>query len=838
MTIRVKTTHGLADLDTTKIRSSLKFAGVNLSKVDLEKVYDLVVKSLYDEITTDEIITLTIKTSAGFIGNHYDYSYLTARLMLQRLYKDIFKESVYEEENFYSEIYIQKFDEYLDYGIGIGLIDPTLKTFDLPKIKAAIKPERDLLFKEVAMGRILNQYLLKTNTEPQRVFELPQYWMMRVAMGLSISEKENEKTDKAIQFYNTLSTLKVLSSTPTLLNSGRVRNQCSSCFLTYVEDSLEGIMEGISDVAYLSKYAGGLGVDWSAVRATGSLIKGTNGKSLGIIPFLKTLDSLSAAVNQGGVRKGAVMASIEPWHADIRDFISIKSVQVEENRRASNLHTALWIPDLFMKRVEAKADWTLFSPSDVPDLHEKYGKDFENAYESYEKNPNIPQKKVSAQELWREILVHLLGKGFGHPWVTFKDACNVRSPQDHVGVIHSTNLCTEVALNTSRDETAVCNLASINLSQFVLPKPHASQIVNGKIDPVEAVDWEDLKLAIKQSIRMLDNVIDTNFYATKQAENANKRHRPVGLGVMGYQDMIQQLNIPFSSQESVEFSDKLFEFISYYSIEASSEISAEKGEYSTYKGSKWDRSIFPLDTLKLYEEERGVKIQTDFTERLNWQELKDFVKQNGMRNSQLLAIAPTRSISYIAGTSPSIEPWDSNLFTEVGMTGKYTLINDRLLDALEEKGLWTSQMMDKIRQNGGSVQDIPEIPTEIKEEYKTAYEVHPKFNIAANARRQKWVDMAISFNQWLPNPNGSDAEKIYMECWKAGLKSTYYLHTRSGSMSEKLAGSSQEFVQNLPIQENLETNTGSNFESTPEPTKILADGTVCDRTDPNCEACQ
>jgi len=822
MSLTVKTTKGTFPLDATKISQSLEFAATGLSKVNLNTVYDQVVRSLYDGITTDEIITLTIKTSAGYIGNHYEYSYLTARLMLQKLYKEIFGGSVYEQENFYSELYVAKFDEYLDYGVGIGLMDPMLKTFDLEKIKAAIKPERDLLFKEVGMGRIIKQYLLKTNTEPQTTFELPQFWMMRVAMGMAKMEKN--KTEKAIEFYETLSTLDVLSSTPTLLNSGRVRNQCSSCFLTYVEDSLEGIMEGISDVAYLSKYAGGLGVDWGSVRATGSLIKGTNGKSLGIVPFLKTLDSLSAAVNQGGVRKGAVMASIEPWHADIRDFIAIKSVQVEENRRAPNLHTALWIPDLFMKRVEAQVDWTLFSPSDVPDLHEKYGKEFEAAYEKYELDETIPQKKIKAEELWREILVHLLGKGFGHPWITFKDSCNVRSPQDHVGVIHSTNLCTEVALNTSREETAVCNLASINLSKFVLSKPHASEVVSGEIDPIEAVDWEKLKRAIYMSIRMLDNVIDSNFYATPQAEYANKRHRPVGLGVMGYQDMIQQLNIAFSSQESVEFSDKLFEFISYYSIEASSELAAEKGVYSTYKGSKWDRGLFPLDTLKMYEEERGVKIDTDFTSRLDWDTLKSKVKQYGMRNSQLLAIAPTRSISYIGGTSPSIEPWDSNIFTEVGMTGKYTMINDRLLDALEEAGIWSDKIMNKIKDNGGSVQGISEVPTWIQEAYKTAYEVHPRFNIAANARRQKWVDMAISFNQWLPSTNGKDAEKIYMECWKAGLKSTYYLHTRSGSMSEKMGSGTTTIDAQEP-------------EIKPE-IKIMANGEVCDRTDPNCEACQ
>jgi len=454
------------ELNTQKIIDSLNFAkNHDLDKVDTEKIYQEVVSFLYDGISTDEITQLTIKTAAGHIADHYQYSYLTARLMLQKLYKEVFDESMYEYEDLYTKRYVDYFDKYLDMGIKMELLSPELKNFDLEKIKAAIKPKRDNLFKEVGMGRVYKQYLLKTNTDPQRVFELPQFWLMRVAMGLNLHQENKE--EKAIEYYHLLSTHQVMSATPTLLNSGRVRNQLSSCFLLTTEDSLEHIYKTYSDIAFLSKYAGGIGVDFSSIRATGSLIKGTNGKSLGLIPFLKTLDSSTAAVNQGGVRKGAVAAYIEPWHKDVFDFISSKYVSVEENRRCPNIHTVLWIPDLFMKRVEENGNWTLFSPSDVPDLHEIYGQEFEKQYEKYENDDKISKEVIPAKKLWDEIIVSLLGKGFGHPWITFKDPSNAVNPQDHVGVIHNSNLCTEILLPTSREETAVCNLASINLSKFV-----------------------------------------------------------------------------------------------------------------------------------------------------------------------------------------------------------------------------------------------------------------------------------------------------------------------------------------------------------------------------------
>lgn len=829
------------ELDTSKIYESLNFAkGQDLDKVNIDIIFEEVVQSLYDGISTDEIIDLTIKVTETYITSHHQYSFLVARLMLQKLYKEVFERSVYEETDFYSHSYPQYFQKYLNKGIEIGLIDPRLKEFDWEILQKAIRPERDLLFKEVGMARVTKQYLLKTNEEPQKVFELPQFWFMRVAMGLSILEKDKEQ--KAIEFYNLLSSHLVLSSTPTLLNSGRVRSQCSSCFLLTTEDSLENIYKTISDIAFLSKYAGGIGVDFTNIRATGSLIKGTNGKSLGLIPFLKVLDSSAAAVNQGGVRAGAVAAYIEPWHKDIFDFIASKYMSVSENRRCPNIHTVVWVPDLFMKRLQQdNAKWTLFSPSDVSDLHSLYGKEFEERYETYEKDPNIPKEVIPIRKLWEEILVALLGKAFGHPWITWKDPANAMNPQDHVGVIHSSNLCTEVLLPTSKKETAVCNLASINLSGFV-----KNNLFGSSTDLETAkktIDWEKLASTVKSVIRMLDNVVDVNFYTTKEAKYSNQKHRPIGLGVMGWQDMIQRLGLNMESQEAVELSDYLFEFISYNSIDTSADLSIEKGAYSTFKGSKWSKGIFPIDSLKTYAKSRHETISINTDCKLDWQPLKEKVKKTGLRNSQLMAIAPTRSISYLAGTSPSIEPWDSNIFTEVGMTGKYQMINQTLIEELESIGLLSDQIIAKIKTYDGSIQFIKELPDYLKVKYKTAWEIHPKWLINQNARRQKWIDMGISFNMWLGVNNGKDAERLYMEAWKAGLKTTYYLHSKAKSQADKFSVNFTETKNQVEFQakitsdlRNLNSSSGaSNFDDSPSE---LINSRVCDMTDPNCEACQ
>ena len=819
MSTFIQTAKGLKPVDTNKIMDSLIFASQGLTRVDIFKVYQATVASLHNGITTDEINTLTTKSASVYISEHYEYSYLASRLMLQKLYKEVFGESMYEYADFYSTRYVAHFEQYLETGLGFGLLNPRLKDFDLEIIKNAIKPERDLLFKEAGMARVYKQYCLKTNVDPQKVFELPQFWLMRVAMGLAINETDKES--KAIEFYEMLSTQQLLSSTPTLLNSGRIRNQNSSCFLLTVQDDLENIYKTYSDIALLSKYAGGIGVDFTNIRATGSMIRGTNGKSLGLIPFIKVLDSSAAAVNQGGVRKGAVAAYLEVWHKDIFDFIATKYVSIDENRRCPNIHTVSWIPDLFMKRlIEGNDQWTLFSPVDVPDLHSSFGKDFEAKYIAYENNPNTPKETTSLRKLWEEMLTSLLGKGFGHPWITFKDPSNVMNPQKHVGVVNNSNLCTEILLPTSQDETSVCNLASINIANFILPQPVSSGYDHPSINSItDSLDWTKLERTIRTAIRMLDNVIDINFYTTTEAKNANTRHRPVGLGLMGLQTLLQKLNLPFEGQESLELNDWLFEYINYIALDESSNLATEKGQYSTFQGSDWSKGIFPIDNFARSIAERGIPTTTplDNPRMMNWDILKQKVMSSGLRNSQVMAIAPTRTISYIAGVSPSVEPWDNNIFTEVGMTGKYTMINEELVDALENAGLWNDSVINQIRNANGSVQKIEIIPLEIRNNFKTAWEIHPKWLIGANARRQKWIDMGISFNQWINTTNGKDAERMYIECWKAGLKTTYYLHSRSGSPASKVG---VETVQDKDVM------------------KILPSGAVCDMTDPECEACQ
>ncbi len=836
----IQTTSGSKPVDTNKIMESLIVASKDLTKVDIFKVYQSTVASLHSGITTDEINILTTKAASGYIAEHYEYSYLAARLTLQRLYKEVFGESMYEYEDFYSTRYQEYFDAYLEKGIGFGLLNPALKNFDLNVIKSALVPQRDLVFKEPGMARVYKQYVLKTNNDNQKVFELPQFWLMRVAMGLAVNEKNKEQ--KAIEFYNLLSTQKLLHSTPTLLNSGRIRNQNSSCFLLTVQDDLHNIYKTYSDIAMLSKYAGGIGVDFTNIRATGALIKGTNGKSLGLIPFIKVLDSSAAAVNQGGVRKGAVAAYLEIWHKDVFDFIATKYVSIDENRRCPNIHTVAWIPDLFMKRLINNEDkWTLFSPSDTPDLHSSYGADFETKYLAYEADINISKETISLRKLWEEMLTSLLGKGFGHPWITFKDPSNVMNPQKHVGVVNNSNLCTEILLTTAEDETAVCNLSSINIAHFIKGYQHKSESLTPdkgifeseekahiiavvelpkSINPevqkyLDLIDWQDLAETTQIAIRMLDNVIDINYYTTTEAENANTRHRPVGLGLMGMQTLLQKMELTIENDITTEFNDYLFEFINYNALASSVNLAREKGQYSTFAGSDWSKGILPIDNFERSILERGMTTTTNLDKHLDWETLRASIIKDGLRNSQVMAIAPTRTISYIAGVSPSIEPWDSNVFTEVGMTGKYTMINDELVDTLEKHGFWTPEIINKIKKANGSIQSIVEIPQDLRNMFKTAWELHPKYLIAQNARRQKWIDMGISFNQWINSTNGSDAERIYIECWKAGLKTTYYLHSKSASQAAKVG---------LEEQENV--------------IKILPSGAVCDMTDPECEACQ
>jgi ribonucleoside-diphosphate reductase alpha chain len=819
------------ELDTTKIMESLVFAAEGLTRVNLQEIYNQTVQSLYDGISTKEILDLTIKIAENYVTTHHEYSTLASRLILQKIYKEVFRDSqlykeglvgpVYEYPDFYEKKYTSIFKNYLQKGVDMNLVDPELLTFDLDKIIAAIQPKRDLLFKEAGMGRIYKQYLLKTNDEVQKVFELPQFWYMRVAMGVCLKEKDRET--KAIEYYNALSKLEVIAATPTLLNSGRVRNQMSSCFLLTTEDSLEHIYKSYTDIAFLSKYAGGIGVDFTNIRATGSMIKGTNGKSLGMIPFLKVLDSSTAAVNQGGVRQGAVAVYVEPWHADIFDFIASKYMAVDENRRCPNIHTVLWIPDLFMKRIEENGKWTLFSPSDVPELHELYGKEFEEKYIQYENDPSIKKETIPVSKLWEEVIVSILGKGFGHPWLTFKDPCNVANPNSHVGVVHSSNLCTEITLPTSRDETAVCNLAHINLASFVVDKK---------------IDYKSMEKAIRLLIRNLDNVIDVNFYSTNEARNSNQRHRPVGMGTFGLKTMFEKMGVNMETPEAVELNDTLYEFINYIALDESSDLALERGKYSTFEGSNWSKGIVPREALLEYFKERGSVPEGYEKTTQDWDKLRAKILKQGLRNSQVMSIAPNRSTSYIAGTSPSIEPWDSNIFTEVGMTGKYQMVNDVLIDELESLGLWKEEIIEKIKMYDGSIQFITEIPEEVRARYKTAWEIHPKWLIAQNSRRQKWIDMAISFNMWLPVNNGKDAQRLFIESWKSGLKSTYYLHSKSKSQADKMSTASS--VSEPKVEAKMGEILTNDFSTTVvvRESVEIKPGQVCDMTDPNCEVCQ
>jgi ribonucleoside-diphosphate reductase alpha chain len=802
----VQTNQGPKPVDTQKIMDSLIFASKGLDRVDIFKVYQQTVASIHDGITSNEINILTTKSASAFITEHYQYSYLAGRLILQRLYKEVFGESVYEYEDFYSARYVGSFESYLEKGIGFGIINPELKNFDLAKIKAAIVPERDNNFKESGIGRVYKQYLLRTNDDNLKVFELPQFWLMRVAMGLCLKEPTETKNEMAIEYYNALSSFQILCATPTLLNAGKVRSQLSSCFLLTVQDDLKNIYKTYADISQLSKYAGGIGVDFTNIRATGSLIHGTNGKSLGLVPFLKVMDSSTAAVNQGGSRKGSTAVYLETWHKDFMDFLACKYVSVEENRRCPNLNTAAWIPDLFMKRLIAGDDrWTLFSPSDVPELHGLWGLEFEAKYQEYESNPAILKETVSLRKIWEEIITSLLGKGFGHPWITFKDPSNACNPQQHIGPIFGSNLCTEVLLPTSEQETAVCNLAHLNLASFYTES---------------GIDYNEIARCTRLLVRILNHVVDNNFYATKESEYSNKRHRAVGLGTFGLQTLMQKLGVPLESEQFVTLNDKLYEFINYNALLESSDLALKDGKYETFEGSNWSKGILHTDAYRKHIESRGVETTNDiYSQQQDWDYLRQKIMTDGLRNSQVMMIAPNRSTSYIVGSSPSIEPWDSNIFTEVGISGKYVLINNELVDALEKENLWTPEIVLKIKHAEGSVQNIEEIPDNIKEVFKTAYELHPKWLIAANSRRQKWVDMGISFNQWINSTNGADVERMYIECWKAGLKTTYYLHSKSGSQSSRVG------LEEIKKEEILEP-------------KILPDGTVCDMTDPNCEMCQ
>ncbi|WP_343588044.1 ribonucleoside-diphosphate reductase subunit alpha, partial [Herbaspirillum sp.] len=600
--------------------------------------------------------------------------------------------------------------------------------------------------------------------------EMPQAFYMRVAMGLALNEIDREA--RAIEFYDLLSSFDFMSSTPTLFNSGTQRSQLSSCYLTTVADDLDGIYEAIKENALLAKFAGGLGNDWTPVRALGAHIKGTNGKSQGVVPFLKVVNDTAVAVNQGGKRKGAVCAYLETWHMDIEEFLELRKNTGDDRRRTHDMNTANWIPDLFMKRVMEKGEWTLFSPSDTPDLHDKFGKAFEEAYTGYEAKAARGElklfKKVQALDLWRKMLSMLFETG--HPWITFKDPCNIRSPQQHVGVVHSSNLCTEITLNTNDSEIAVCNLGSVNLP---------AHLVNGELDHAK------LQRTIRTAMRMLDNVIDINYYAVKKARDSNLRHRPVGMGIMGFQDCLHMKRIPYASMDAVEFADRSMEAVCYYAYWASTELAEERGRYTSYRGSLWDRGILPQDSLKLLAEERGGYLEADTSETMDWSALRARIKEHGMRNSNCVAIAPTATISNIIGVSACIEPTYQNLYVKSNLSGEFTEINEYLVRDLKARGLWDEVMVADLKYFDGSLAKIDRIPQDLRDIYATAFEVDPSWLVEAASRRQKWIDQAQSLNIYMAGASGKRLDETYKLAWLRGLKTTYYLRTIGATHTEK-----------------------------------------------------
>ena len=783
-------------------------------------------RNIFDGASTSDLERALLLASTAFIERDPDYSKVSAGFFLQRLYKEGIGVSVNEHtlEDEYRKTFIS--------GIALGVenkyLDEKLLDFDLEKLSLAIDIERDSLFEFLGIQTLYERYLQK---HEEKRFELPQAFWMRVAMGLAFNE--NNKEARAIEFYNVLSKMQFVSSTPTLFHSGTLHPQLSSCYLTTVSDDLSHIFKCIGDNAQLSKWSGGLGNDWSNIRGTGSHIKSTNVESQGVVPFLKIANDVTVAINRSGKRRGATCAYLETWHLDIEDFLDLRRNTGDDRRRTHDMNTSNWIPDLFMKRVETDDDWTLFSPEEVGDLHDSFGKKFEDLYTNYERMANTGEikkfKKIPAKELWRKMLTRLFETG--HPWITFKDPCNVRSPQDHVGVVHSSNLCTEITLNTSAEETAVCNLGSVNLSKHVTE--------DGKLD--RGLLEETINIAM----RMLDNVVDLNFYPTIEAKNSNMKHRPIGLGIMGLQDALFKLDLPFDSQKALNFSDQLMEQISYHAISASSDLAKERGAYESFKGSKWDRGIFPLDSLSLLEEERGQNIDVNKITSLDWEGLKSKVKENGMRNSNTMAIAPTATISNIAGCYPCIEPIYKNIYVKANMSGEFTVVNNYLINDLKALNLWSKDMLDKIKYFDGNLDHIEELPEDIKNKYKEAFSIDPVVLLKHTSVRGKWIDQSQSHNVFMQGVSGKKLSEIYTAAWKFGLKTTYYLRTLAASQIEKSTLDANKFGYTQK-REYKKVEEGAAVEEqqsvTNEATNSEAPGSevasACSIMDPDCEACQ
>jgi len=731
-----------------------------------------------------------------------------ARFLFNDLYKSVL--GVDEFADGFAATHRAQFPERIRAGVEAGRLDQRLLEFDLNRLAAELRHERDSLFTYLGAQVLYDRYFLKNLK--QEILETPQYFWMRVAMGLALSE-ESDRDGWALRFYDVISSLHYVPSTPTLFHAGTRHPQMSSCYLSTVDDDLSHILKCIGDNAQLSKWSGGLGNDWTNIRGTGALIKSTNVGSQGVVPFLKIVDATTAAINRSGKRRGATCVYLEAWHYDYEDFLELRKNTGDERRRTHDTNTASWIPDLLMKRVLADGEWTLFSPDEAPDLHDLYGKAFEERYEAYERAADRGEirlfRRVRAADLWRKMITMLFETG--HPWLTFKDPCNLRSPQDHVGIVHSSNLCTEITLNTSAEETAVCNLGSINLSRHV---------EDGEINR------ERLRYSVEMAVRMLDNVIDLNFYPTPESRRANLRHRPVGLGVMGLQNALYAMDLPFDSEGAVAFSDELQEFISYHAILASSELAAEKGPYHSFPGSKWDRGLFPLDTLDLLESERGLPTGVDKTARLDWSPVRESVRRHGMRNSNAMAIAPTATIANIAGCFPSIEPIYKNIYVKSNFSGEFTIINRHLVTELKELGSWNDEMMERIKFHDGSVQSIADIPAEVRRKYKEVFEIDPIWIVKHAAHRGKWIDQSQSVNIFTTSTSGRAISDAYMNAWRMGLKTTYYLRTMAASSVEKAT---------LDQKSSRFAGAASVAEPGPVATQVVD---ACRMDDPTCEACQ
>ena len=783
-------------------------------------------RNIFDGASTADLERALLLASTAFIERDPDYSKVSAGFFMQRLYKEGMGVSV--NEHTLEDEYRKAFISGINLGVENKYLDEKLLNFDLEKLSLAIDIERDELFEFLGIQTLYERYLQK---HEEKRFELPQAFWMRVAMGLAFNE--NNKEARAIEFYNVLSKMQFVSSTPTLFHSGTPHPQLSSCYLTTVSDDLSHIFKCIGDNAQLSKWSGGLGNDWTNIRGTGSHIKSTNVESQGVVPFLKIANDVTEAINRSGKRRGATCAYLETWHLDIEDFLDLRRNTGDDRRRTHDMNTSNWIPDLFMKRVEADDDWTLFSPEEVGDLHDSFGKKFEDLYINYERMTNTGEikkfKKIPAKELWRKMLTRLFETG--HPWITFKDPCNLRSPQDHVGVVHSSNLCTEITLNTSAEETAVCNLGSVNLSKHVTE--------DGKLDR------ELLEETINTAMRMLDNVVDLNFYPTTEAKNSNMKHRPIGLGIMGLQDALFKLDLPFDSPKALNFSDQLMEQISFHAISASSDLAKERGAYESFKGSKWDRGIFPLDSLTLLEEQRGQNIDVNKITSLDWEGLKAKVKENGMRNSNTMAIAPTATISNIAGCYPCIEPIYKNIYVKANMSGEFTVVNNYLINDLKALNLWSKDMLDKIKYFDGNLDHIEELPEDMKNKYKEAFSIDPVVLLKHTSVRGKWIDQSQSHNVFMQGVSGKKLSEIYTAAWKLGLKTTYYLRTLAASQIEKSTLDANKFgytqkreykkvEEGAAVEEQQSVNNKS--ESTEAPGSEVA--SACSIMDPDCEACQ